>query len=76
MSKPIAVVNDNTGKLVYILEGYETNFPVVAEMTKEIKFQLQLGDFGEKQIYTVEVNGFSHTIDTDAYSVIYEVTDE
>lgn len=73
MSKPIAIYNNYTGDLAYVLEGYTHRFPlrfIHEQTTKKIE---KINSVGLTGIYSVERNGFEHIIHTGPYSVIYEV---
>lgn len=74
MNKPIAVINDNTGEITYVLEEYNGSFPlndIHMQITKRIEKVANAGTIG---IYKVELNGFDHIINTGSYSIVYEVT--
>lgn len=69
----IAVVNDSTGELYAVAEGYENRFHKRAELSVGyIKVTRQYGEFGENIIAEIFWNGFKHYVDSTKYSFIYE----
>lgn len=70
----IAVVNDFTGEIYAILQGYEKYFEnhiayVSAGYIKEIR---QYGEIGEHVEIEIFSNGFKQRITSEKYSFIYE----
>ena len=71
--KIIAVINDNTGEVHAVLQGYEHRFldrgRIVADNIKEI---WQFGEDGENFQVKIKWSNLSHVIDNKNYSFIYE----
>lgn len=78
MFKCVAVVNDSTGELAYILSDYISRFPskvpVYATNIEQLK---QYGEFGENELYKVETcDGFYHIVSSEKYSFIFDEQEE
>ena len=74
--KIIAVINDNTGEVHAVLQGYEHKLlyrgRIVADNIKEI---WQFGEVGENIQVKIKWSNLSHVIDNKNYSFIYEEDD-
>ncbi len=78
MLKCVAVVNDQTGDFAYILDGYQSKFPVrhPARM-KKVTSVKGYGEWGEHELFKVETcDGLIHMLTTENYSFIYEEQEE
>ena len=75
--KIIAVINDNTGEVHAVLQGYEHKFlykgRIVADNIEEIR---QFGEVGENIQVKIKWGNLSHVIDNKNYSFIYEEEEE
>ena len=75
--KIIAVINDSTGEVHAVLQGYEHKVLyrgwIVAHNIKEI---WQFGEDGENVQVKIKWGNLSHVIDNKNYSFIYEEEEE
>lgn len=71
--KIIAVINDQTGVIHAVLEGYQSSFPFSGIPSKYIRFTGYLyGDSYEYFTVVFDYFGFEQEVSNEKYSLIYE----
>lgn len=74
--KIVAVINDSTGQIQTVLDGYTHRFPYSGMPTKNIDITRQYGEIGEHAIVSIEMNGYEHLVSTEKYSLVYDKEDD
>lgn len=73
----IAIVNDHTGKLAVVKEGYEKQFGVPTfGVAKSIQETKQYGEWGEHCLVKISYEGYTHCVSSESYSVIFKGADK
>lgn len=70
--KIVAVVNDQTGSVHAVLEGYQHYFPFFGIPSKSIEEIRSYGEIGEYGFVKLYFFGFEHIVSTEKYSLVYE----
>lgn len=74
--KPVAIVNDSTGEIMYVLQGYDQIFEGKYEVVRIEIDNKRTWDFGQNFFVSVWHGDFFHEFTTEKYSIIYGSDDQ